>query len=105
MRLPGHVSTIIDSIQNSNTVDSRYLEFRGTIKYFEISVPRHIRFAEFRKKLFEQPHLKNVYVIGLLKLEIRSNFSSFPQYFFCLLLDVHASAGTRLHYEISGYSR
>ena len=28
------------------TVDSRYLEFQGTIKYFEISVLRHIRFTE-----------------------------------------------------------
>ena len=32
------------------TVDSRYLEFQGTLKYFEIFVPRHIRFAELRKK-------------------------------------------------------
>ena len=29
-----------------DTVDSRYLEFQGTLKYFEISVPRHIRFSE-----------------------------------------------------------
>ena len=29
---------------------------KDSIKYFEISVPRHIRFAELRKKLFEQPH-------------------------------------------------
>ena len=68
---------------------------RDSIKYFEISVPRHIRFAELRKKLFEQPYLTNIYVIGLMKLEIngkycgkeeklllRSNFSFFPQYFF-----------------------
>ena len=40
---------------------------RDFIKYFEISVPRHISFAELRKKLFEQPHLKNIYVIVLLK--------------------------------------
>ena len=32
------------------TVDSRYLEFQGTLKYFEISVLQHIRFAEWRKK-------------------------------------------------------
>ena len=32
------------------TVDSRYLEFQGnSLKYFEISVPRHIRFEELRK--------------------------------------------------------
>ena len=33
-----------------NAVDSRYLEVQGLLKYFEISVPRHIRFAELRKK-------------------------------------------------------
>ena len=66
---------------------------RDSLKHFEISVPRHIRFSELRK-LFEQPHLTNLYVIGLLtlqtyrkycgkeeKLLLRSNFSSFPQYF------------------------
>ena len=73
------------------TVDSRYLEFQGTVwKYFEISVHRHIRFAELRKKSIEQPHFTNEYVIWLLKLEIywkycgqeeRSNFLSFTQYF------------------------
>ena len=30
-------------------MDSRYLEVQGTLIYFEISVPRHIRFAEVRK--------------------------------------------------------
>ena len=30
------------------TVDSRYLEFQGTLKYFEISVLK-IRFVELRK--------------------------------------------------------
>ena len=43
---------------------------RDYIKYFEISVPRRTRFAEMRKKLFKQPHLTNIYVIGLLELEI-----------------------------------
>ena len=37
-------------VLHSYTVDSRYLEFQGTLKYFEISVVRHIRFAELRKK-------------------------------------------------------
>ena len=32
------------------TVDSCYLEFQGTLKNFEISVPRHIGIAELRKK-------------------------------------------------------
>ena len=31
------------------TVDSRNLEDQGTLNHFEISVPRHIRFAELRK--------------------------------------------------------
>ena len=43
---------------------------RDSIKYFAISEPRHIRYAELRKKLFGQTHLTNIYVIGLLKLEI-----------------------------------
>ena len=36
---------------------------RDSMKYFEISVPRHIRFGELRKKVFEQPHLTNIYVM------------------------------------------
>ena len=32
--------------QNCFTVNSRYLEVFGTLKYFEVSVPRHVRFAE-----------------------------------------------------------
>ena len=40
------------------TVDSCYLK----ILYFEISIPRHIRFAELRKTKFEQPHLTNIYM-------------------------------------------
>ena len=43
---------------------------RDSMKYFEISVLRHIRFAELKKKVFEQPHLINIYVIGPLDLEI-----------------------------------
>ena len=43
---------------------------RDSINYFEIFVPGHIRFAKLRKNVFEQPHLTNIYVIGLLKLEI-----------------------------------
>ena len=89
-----------------NTVDSRYLEFQGTLwntsryPYLDIS-----NFQNLGKKLFEQPHLTNLYVIGLLTLEIyrkycgkeeklllRSNFSSFPQYF---LLVVRFSCSCR----------
>ena len=36
---------------NTNTVDSCYLEFQETLKYFEISVLRTIRFAELGGKL------------------------------------------------------
>ena len=43
-----------------STVDSLSLIPRDSIKYFEISVPGHIRFAELRKKLFEQLHLTNI---------------------------------------------
>ena len=51
-----------------NTVNSRYLEVPGTLKYFEVSVPWHIRFAESRKKQTEQPHFTNEYIIRLQKL-------------------------------------
>ena len=53
-----------------HTVDSRYLEFQGTLwntsryPYFDISDLHNW------VKLFEQSHLTNIYVIGLLKLEI-----------------------------------
>ena len=91
---------------------------RDSIKYFEISVPRHIRVAELRKKLFEQPHLTNIYLIGLMKLEIywkycrkeeklllRSNFSSFPQYFFTCCKMFMFRQGPDFHFEISGFIR
>ena len=41
---------------------------RDSLKFFEISVPRHIRFAEVKKKEFEKPQLTNLYVIGLINL-------------------------------------
>ena len=102
------------SCEGTATLSSIYLDYnvqstlvisnsKGLLKYFEISVPRHIKFAELRKKYFEQPHLTNICVTGLLKfghilkilwkreekLLLRSNFSSFPQYLFYLLLDFH----------------
>ena len=36
---------------------------RDPLKHFEISVLRHIRFIVLRKKIFEQPHFTNDYVI------------------------------------------
>ena len=32
------------------SVDSHYLKVQGNVKYFEISVLRHIRYLELRKK-------------------------------------------------------
>ena len=52
------------------TVDSLYRITRDSLKYFEISVPQHIRFTELRKKYIKQPHFTNEYTIWLLKLEI-----------------------------------
>ena len=72
---------------------------RDSLKNFEVSVLWHIWFAELRKKnkKIEQSHSTNEYVFWLLKFEIywkycgkeeklllRSNFSSFPQYFVTL---------------------
>ena len=55
-----------------NTVDSRYLEFQGTLKYFEISVLRHCRTEE---------KLIRLTTFNRYMLKFRSNFSSFSQYF------------------------
>ena len=76
----GNASLFV-GIYNSRILLSRFP--RHSIKFFEISVPRHIRFAELRKTLFEQSHLTNIYVIywtlevrGILKmLWIRENCS------------------------------
>ena len=38
---------------------------RDSLKYFQISVPRHIRFAELRKNWTEQPYFTNEYVVVL----------------------------------------
>ena len=71
---------------------------RDPLKYFEVSVPRHIRFAELRKKIIRTTTF-NKYICNWTlevrdilkycgkeeKLLLRSNFSSFPQYF----LDFH----------------
>ena len=67
---------------------------RDSMKQFEISVLRHIRFADSGKQLIEQPPLTE-WICNLTpkletfwkycgkeeKLLLRSNFSSFPQYF------------------------
>ena len=93
---------------NIQIVNPRYLEVQGTLKHFEISVPRHIRFAELRKKkIITQPHFTNEYVVWRLKLEmywkycgkeekllLRSNFSSFSTIFCYLSLDFHVKTWT-----------
>ena len=43
---------------------------KDPLKHYEISIPRHIRFAELRKIQIEQPNFTNKYVILLLKLKI-----------------------------------
>ena len=74
-----------------NPAQIRIWEQRS-VKYFEISVLRHIRFAELRKILIRlttfNKYMCNwtLEVRDILKIlwkrgEIRSNFSSFPQYF------------------------
>ena len=78
---------------------------KDSVKYSEISVPRHIRFAELRIK---QAHFTNEHVIWLQKLEIywkycgkekklllRSKFLLFSTKFCYLLLDFHVQTGTR----------
>ena len=92
-----------------STVDSRYLELQGTLwntsryPYFDISDLRN-----WGKQLIEQPPLTEWTCNLTPKLEIywkycgkeeklllRSNFSSFPQYFYCLLVDLCIKTGTR----------
>ena len=79
---------------------------RDSLKYFEISVPRHFRFAELRKIIIRTATF-NKYICNwtlkvrdiskiLWKRGERSNVSSFQQYFFYyLLLDFHVQAGAR----------
>ena len=79
-----------------------------SLKYFEISVPRHFRFAEFRKNKHKQPHLINEHKIWLLKLEIywknivekwriapKVQFLLFSTIFCNLLLDFHVKTEAR----------
>ena len=65
---------------------------RDSLKHFEISVPRNIRVAEVRKPINRTtllnkwicnltPEVRDILKILEKKGEIRSNFSSFPQYF------------------------
>ena len=90
-------------VKITNTINSRFF-----LKYFEISIPQHIRFAKLREKYSEQPHFTNEYVIWLLKVEIYrkycakkgeiapwEQFLPFSTIFCYLLLDFHVKTGTR----------
>ena len=70
-------------------------------------MPRHIGVADVRRTInrtttFNKwiynmtPEVRNIYKIMWKRGEIRSNFSSFPQYFFYLFLDFHVKIGTRI---------
>ena len=94
---------------------SRLLIFRSprnSLKYFEMSVPPHIRFAELRKKQTKQPHFTNEYIIRLQKLELywkycwkAEKFFLFSTIFCYLLLDFQVktfSLCDKRFFEISG---
>ena len=96
--------SVLQMVKNlPSTVDSRYLEFQGTLwntsryPYLDIS-----DLPNWGKKSNEQPHLTNVYVIWLLKLDIywkycgkEEKFLLFSTIFCYLLLDFHVQAETR----------
>ena len=68
-RPPLKIWKISHDLSRSGAVDSRY-----PLKYFEISVPQHIRFAELRKTINQTTKFhKFIYVLWLLKLEIYWN--------------------------------
>ena len=73
---------------------------KNTLKYFDISVPRHSRFAGLRKKSIDAFHFTNEYVIWLLKLDILKILWKRREIFFTifcyLLLEFHIKSGTRL---------
>ena len=88
-----------------------------SLKYFEIPIPRHIRFPELRK----QPYFINEYVIWFLKLEIRAYKKSILQkrrkfapeeqfllfstiVYYCCCISM-LKQGPDFHFEKSGYSR
>ena len=74
---------------------------RDSLEYFEISVLRHIRFAELRKKKLIRLTTFNKYICNwtievsdILKILWKRGGASFPQYFYMLLV-FHVKAGTR----------
>ena len=94
------------------TVNFRYLKVEGTLKHSEISVLRHIRFAELRKIQKEQQNFTNKnYVIWLLKLKIYTENTvekgrNSPLIQIILLPDVRfLKEEPDFLFEIMGYSR
>ena len=84
---------------------------RDPLKHFEISVLRHIRFAELRKIPIEQPNFTNEHVIRLLYLEINvenivergeiapeEQFLFLSTIFFYLILDFYVK--TRIRFSL-----
>ena len=86
---------------------------RDSLRYFEISVPRHIRFTELRKKInwtttihkwtYFTPEVR--YSLKILwkrgKIAPEEQFLLFSTIYCYLLLDFHVKIGTRFLLEIS----
>ena len=84
------------------TVDSRYLEFQGTLwKHFEISVPRNIRVVEVRKTISRTTTFNKcicnltLEVKDILKI-LRKRGEIAPSIFCYLFFDFHVKTGTRI---------
>ena len=77
---------------------------RDSLEYFEISVPRHIRFAELRKTINRTTTFNkwicnltpevNSYIENIVEKR-REQFLLFSTIFWYLLLDSHVRKGTR----------
>ena len=77
--------------------------WRDSLEYFEISVPRYIRFAELRKTINRTTSF-NKWICNLTPevkryieniVEKRSNFSSYIYIFWYMLLDFDVRTGVR----------
>ena len=85
----------------AHKVDSLYLSPTDSLKYFEISIPRHIRFAEFRKNksnnYISQMNIQfDSWSRDILKiLWKRGEIAPFPLFHNILMLDFHVKTGTR----------
>ena len=82
------------------------------LEYFEISLPRYIRFAELRKTVNRTNTFNRLPMYLTPKLEIYWKYCGeeeklllFSTIFCCLLVDPCFKQGPDFHFEISGYSR